>query len=62
MKPGTAPDAYGLPYPTTIVVDTKGIIRFVDTHEDFRDRTKIDQILPVVKRIHELAGTGKPTK
>jgi peroxiredoxin len=55
VKPGTAADAFGLPHPTTIVVDTKGIIRLFDTHEDFRDRTKLDEIFAVIKRIQATA-------
>ena len=51
VKPGTAADAFGLPFPTTIIVDETGVIRFIETHQDFKDRTKIDEIIAAVRRI-----------
>jgi len=51
VKPGTAPDAFGLPFPTTIIVDGRGIVRFVKTHGDHRDRVKPEEMIAVAKKI-----------
>lgn len=58
IKPGTAPDAFGLPFPTTIVVDGNGIIRFLKTHGDLRDRVKPEELIAVAKKLRAEA-TGK---
>ena len=58
--PGAAPDAERLPLPTTIVVDERGIVRFVESHLDFRVRTKLDLMLAEVRKAH--AGPITPTK
>ena len=60
VKPDAPKDAYGLPYPTTIIVDGKGIIRFVKTHGDHRDRVKPEEMLAVAKKIR--ASEAAPTK
>ena len=46
----TKPELYGLPHPTTIVVDQAGVIRFIETHEDYKNRTKVDEIIAAVGR------------
>ncbi len=51
VKPGTAPDAFGLPFPTTIIVDGRGTIRFVKTHGDHRDRVKPEEMIAVAKKM-----------
>lgn len=60
VKPGTPSDAFGLPFPTTIIVDGKGIIRFVKTHGDHRDRVKPEEMIAVGKKIR--AAEAAPTK
>jgi peroxiredoxin len=50
VTPGTSAERFGLPFPTTIVVDRDGFVVFVDTHSDFKDRTKIPEIVAAVKR------------
>ena len=50
VLPNTPAERAGLPFPTTIVVDKDGFITFVDTHSDFKDRTKVDEIIAAVKR------------
>ena len=49
-QPSTKPDLFGLPHPTTIVVDQAGVIRFIEMHEDFKNRTKVDEIIAAVGR------------
>ena len=49
-QPSTKPDVFGLPHPTTIVIDQAGVIRFIETHEDFKNRTKVDEIIAAVGR------------
>ena len=51
VKPDAPKDAFGLPFPTTIIVDGKGIIRFVKTHGDHRDRVKPEEMIAVAKKI-----------
>lgn len=51
VKPTTPPDGYGLPFPTTFIVDGQGIIRFVKTHGDHRERVKPEEMLIVANRI-----------
>ncbi len=64
VKPGTQPDRYGLPHPTTIIVDGTGIVRFVKTHGDIRDRVKVEEMLDIAGSIAReavaipLAGSG----
>jgi peroxiredoxin len=50
VTPGTSADRFGLPFPTTIVLDKDGFVVFVDTHSDFKDRTKVPEIIAAVKR------------
>ena len=59
VKAGVRPEAFGLPYPTTIIADEKGIVRFVDVHLDFRDRTKIDVMLAEIRKAHAPAVTPR---
>jgi peroxiredoxin len=56
VKPGVRPEAYGLPYPTTIIVDQKGIVRFVKSHGDFTQRVKPEEMIAVVKKIRAESG------
>lgn len=51
VRPGTPKDAWGLPFPTTILVDQAGNVRFVKTHGDFRERVKPEEMLAEAKRI-----------
>ncbi len=50
VRKGTPADAYGLPFPTTIIVDKDGFVRFVKTHGDFRERVKPDEILAEARK------------
>ena len=51
VRPGTPKDAWGLPFPTTIMVDQAGNVRFVKTHGDFRERVKPEDMLAEARRI-----------
>ena len=51
VREGVRPEAYGLPFPTTIIVDNTGIVRFVKTHRDFRERVTPDEMVAVARRI-----------
>jgi peroxiredoxin len=51
VKEGVRPEAYGLPFPTTIIVDNRGIVRFVKTHRDFRERVTPDEMIEVARKI-----------
>jgi peroxiredoxin len=51
VREGVRPEAYGLPFPTTIIVDARGIVRFVKTHRDFRERVKPEEMIAVARRI-----------
>ena len=44
----------GIPHPATIIVDTDGVVRFVNVWVNYRDRTAPDEIL---SRISGLAGS-----
>jgi peroxiredoxin len=50
VKPGVRPEAFGLPFPTTIVVDARGIVRFVKSHGDVRDRVKPEEMVAIVRK------------
>ena len=51
VRKGTQPDAFGLPFPTTIIVDQNGTVRFVKTHGDYRERVKIEDMVAEAKKI-----------
>lgn len=51
VRKGTPPDAFGLPFPTTIIVDQNGVVRFVKTHGDFRERVKPEEMLAEAKKM-----------
>jgi peroxiredoxin len=51
VKKGVPEDQFGLPFPTTIIVDNRGIVRFVKTHLDYKVRVKPDEMITVAKRI-----------
>ena len=59
VKPGTPADQFGLPFPTTFIVDGKGIIRFVKTHGDHRERVKPDEMLAIATRLRLEQSLGK---
>ena len=59
VKPGTPADQIGLPFPTTFIVDAKGIIRFVKTHGDHRERVKPEQMLAIATRLRLEQTLGK---
>lgn len=52
VRKGTPPDAFGLPFPTTIIVDQTGTVRFVKTHGDFRERVKPEEMLAEARKLH----------
>jgi peroxiredoxin len=49
VKAGVRPEAFGLPFPTTIIVDPQGIVRFVKSHGDVTNRVKPEEMLRVVR-------------
>jgi peroxiredoxin len=51
VKKGVPDDQFGLPFPTTIIVDNCGIVRFVKTHLDYKVRVKPEEMLTVAKKI-----------
>jgi peroxiredoxin len=59
IRKDTPKDAYGLPFPSTIIVDAAGIVRFVKTHGDFRDRVKPEDLLVEVRRLRAKATDPK---
>jgi peroxiredoxin len=51
VKEGVRPEAFGLPFPTTIIVDNRGIVRFVKTHRDYRERVTPREMIEVARKI-----------
>ena len=47
-------DREGIPHPATIIVDTNGVVQFVNVWVNYRDRTAPEEIL---SRISRLAGS-----
>lgn len=47
-------DREGIPHPATIIVDSKGVVQFVNVWVNYRDRTAPEEIL---SRISRLAGS-----
>ena len=47
-------DREGIPHPATIIVDTDGVVQFVNVWVNYRDRTGPEEIL---SRISRLAGS-----
>lgn len=47
-------DREGIPHPATIIVDTDGVVQFVNVWVNYRDRTAPEEIL---SRISRLAGS-----
>ncbi|HTW98166.1 MAG TPA: peroxiredoxin-like family protein [Acidimicrobiales bacterium] len=41
----------GIPMPTTIIVDTHGVVRWIDAHPDYSTRTEPDQILAALDTV-----------
>lgn len=58
VKKDTPSDRYGLPHPTTIIVDGLGIVRFIKSHGDIRDRVKVEEMLDVANSLER--GTPQP--
>ncbi|MFM2475303.1 AhpC/TSA family protein, partial [Burkholderia cenocepacia] len=48
VKDSNADDTPGIPFPTVLVVDASGTVRFVDVHVDYTTRTESDEILAAV--------------
>jgi len=40
-----------IPHPTTIVIDKTGVIRFREVHENYKERTNVENILAVLKTL-----------
>ena len=59
VRKGTPPDAFGLPFPTTIIVDQRGVVVFVKTHGDFRERVKPEEMMAEVVKAREAARPNK---
>lgn len=41
----------GIPHPATVIIDTSGIVRFVNVWEDYRKRTSPETILEELKKL-----------
>lgn len=41
-----------LPHPTTIIIDKTGVIRFREVHENYRERTSVENILAALKQLN----------
>lgn len=48
VKDSNADDTPGIPFPTVLVVDASGTVRFADVHVDYTTRTESDEILAAV--------------
>lgn len=48
VKDSNADDTPGLPFPTVLVVDASGTVRFADVHVDYTTRTETEEILEAV--------------
>ncbi|HVG93982.1 MAG TPA: redoxin domain-containing protein [Planctomycetota bacterium] len=59
VKPGVRAEAFGLPFPTTIVVDSHGIVQFVKTHGDVRERVKPEEMMAIVRKSVEADAAPK---
>jgi peroxiredoxin len=51
VKKGVPADQFGLPFPTTIIVDNRGVVRFTKTHLDYKVRVKPEEMVAIAKRI-----------
>jgi peroxiredoxin len=40
-----------IPHPATIIIDKTGVIRFREVHENYRERTSVENILSVLKEL-----------
>ncbi len=40
-----------IPHPTTIIIDKAGIIRFREVHENYKERTSVENILATLKQL-----------
>jgi peroxiredoxin len=41
-----------IPHPTTIIIDKTGVIRFREVHENYKERTSVENILAALKQLH----------
>lgn len=48
VKDSNADDTAAIPFPTVLVVDAGGVVRFADVHVDYTMRTETEQILEAV--------------
>lgn len=40
-----------IPYPTTIIIDKSGVIRFREVHVDYKERTSVENILSLLEHL-----------
>jgi peroxiredoxin len=40
-----------IPHPTTIIIDKTGVIRFREVHENYKERTSVENILAALKAL-----------
>jgi peroxiredoxin len=40
-----------IPHPTTIIIDKAGVIRFREMHENYKERTNVENILAALKQL-----------
>lgn len=48
-----------LPHPATLVVDTKGVVRYAFINEDYRVRANPDEVLAALKKVQDEAAKDK---
>lgn len=51
VKDSNADDTAAIPFPTVLVVDAGGVVRFADVHVDYTTRTETEQILAAVDEL-----------
>ncbi|WKK73048.1 hypothetical protein Q0F99_09475 [Rathayibacter oskolensis] len=51
VKDSNADDTAAIPFPTVLVLDEAGVVRFADVHVDYTTRTETDEILAAVDAI-----------
>ncbi|MFA6045595.1 MAG: peroxiredoxin-like family protein [Phycisphaerales bacterium] len=53
---------WALPHPATLVVDTKGVVRYAYVNEDYTKRAEPEEVLAAVKKLTAEHGTEAPMK
>lgn len=40
-----------IPHPTTIIIDKTGVVRFREVHENYKERTSVENIFSLLKEL-----------